>query len=176
MLKNNDLWTFCKTGILLLWFRISCELSQRTGCKKKTSQIWIQGDMINRTLGSKTHEETRSKLFKTMVVPILAYSTETLALAKQDRSKIQAVEMHFLRRAQRIYKTVISALLRIWNCETWVFTKANRKHVNTFERKILGLVHEGARWRVWYNNELYDIFDGPDVSTIINLPNAHVTE
>ena len=72
----------------------------------------------------------------------------------------------------RVYKTIIRPVL-YYGSETWTFTQASEKLVNAFERKvlrrILGPVKEGDRWRIRYNNELYSIFDDPEISTLIRL-------
>lgn len=56
---------------------------------------------INKYLRNKTRKETLLKFYKVMAVPQLLYGCESWTIRKQDKMKIQASEMKFLRRVKR---------------------------------------------------------------------------
>jgi hypothetical protein len=61
------------------------------------------------------------KFYKTMAVPILPYGSESWVISKEDKDKVQAAEMGFLRRVKgcargdRIRNVDIRAKLNIYN-------------------------------------------------------------
>lgn len=71
-----------------------------------------------------------------------------------------------------VYKTLIRPVLT-YAAETWVLTKRNERALDVFERKILrrifGPVLDNGFWRRRYNNELYTLFNEPNVTAFIKL-------
>ena len=65
-----------------------------------------------------------------------------------------------------LYETLIRPVL-LYGAETWATTKCDKNKIRTFERKILrriyGPVNEGGRWRIRYNDELYQLFNEPEI-------------
>jgi hypothetical protein len=66
----------------------------------------------------------------------------------------------------KLYKTLIRPVL-LYGCETWAINRYNEDKVATFKRKdlrkIYGPVCDNKRWRIRYNNELYQLFGEPDI-------------
>jgi hypothetical protein len=52
---------------------------------------------IHRNIKSETRKDTGIKFYKTTTVPTLMYASETWVMRKQDKDKIQSMEMKFLR-------------------------------------------------------------------------------
>ena len=52
-------------------------------------------------------------------------------------------------------------------------TKKSEKLFDTFERKILrrnyGPTNENGMWRMRHNEEIYDLFKEPEISTLVKL-------
>jgi hypothetical protein len=71
-----------------------------------------------------------------------------------------------------VYKTLIRPVL-IYGAETWVLSKADELRLGDFERKMLrriyGPICEGTSWRSRYNEELYRLYDEPDLVTTIRI-------
>jgi hypothetical protein len=62
-------------------------------------------------------------------------------------------------------KTLIRPVL-LYGCETWAINRHNEEKIAIFEskalRKIYGPTYDNGRWRIRYNNELYQLFGEPD--------------
>jgi hypothetical protein len=60
-----------------------------------------------------------------------------------------------------LYKTLIRPVL-LYGCETWAINRHNEEKIAIFERKALrkiyGPTYDNGRWRIRYNNELYQLF------------------
>jgi hypothetical protein len=71
-----------------------------------------------------------------------------------------------------LYKTVIRTVLA-YGCETLTLTVKMAEMLDTFERKVLrricGPVREGEQWRIRRNDELYTIYQAPNISSHIKL-------
>jgi hypothetical protein len=52
---------------------------------------------IKHTLTNKTRKVTQLKFYKAMAAPVLLYGSETWALKRSDKRKIETSEMRFLR-------------------------------------------------------------------------------
>lgn len=110
--------------------------------ERKLQRFEYIGGTINRTLGNKTRKETRLKLYKTMVVPILTYGSETWVPSKLDRSKIQAAEMRFLRRVKgctrldRIRNDDVRNALNIYNLNHRIddYKRKWREHIDRMDK------------------------------------------
>ena len=67
--------------------------------------------------------------------------------------------------------------------ETWMMTSSDVQALGVFEREILRMIHEPfsdrGEWRIRWNQELYDIYDGIDVVKPIKVQRlrwlGHVT-
>jgi hypothetical protein len=72
----------------------------------------------------------------------------------------------------KIYRTLILPVLTYGN-ETWTMTKNEENLLNVFERKILrricGGIKVGEVWRRRSNEEVYSMYEHPDVVTIIKI-------
>jgi hypothetical protein len=66
----------------------------------------------------------------------------------------------------KLYKSVIRPVL-LYRCETLAINKYNEEKIAIFERKILRKIYgptcDNERWRIRYNNELYQLFGEPDI-------------
>lgn len=86
----------------------------------------------------------------------------------------QILHSRFVHRKTKLslYKTVIRPVL-CYGSETWTMTQDIEERVNRFERKVLrciiGPTREDGIWRRRYNNELYEVFDDPELSTFIKI-------
>jgi hypothetical protein len=68
----------------------------------------------------------------------------------------------------KLYKTLIRpVLLYKYVCETWAINRYEEEKISIFEtkvlRKIYGPTCDNGRWRISYNNKLYQLFGEPDV-------------
>jgi hypothetical protein len=65
-----------------------------------------------------------------------------------------------------LYKTLIRPVL-LYGCETWAINRYNEEKIEIFERKVLRKIYgptcDTGRWRIRYNNELYQLFGEPDI-------------
>lgn len=72
----------------------------------------------------------------------------------------------------RLYKTLIKPVLT-YASETWPLSERDKFRLAAFERKILrrifGPVRDGETWRIRYNNELYQLYESPDIITSIKI-------
>jgi hypothetical protein len=72
----------------------------------------------------------------------------------------------------RLYKTLMKPLL-CYGRVTWTLTQTAEQMLDTFERKILrriyGPTQEGARWRPRWNNELYSLYNEPNILEDIKI-------
>jgi endonuclease/exonuclease/phosphatase family metal-dependent hydrolase len=73
----------------------------------------------------------------------------------------------------RLYKTLILPTL-MYGCETWTLTKASENLLGCFERKILRKIYGPVQldqgiYRRRYNDELYNLYQEPDVVTKIKV-------
>lgn len=57
---------------------------------------WICGT-LRRSLGNKVRKDTHMKLYKSVALPILLYGAETWTLTKEDKRRLEASEMRYLR-------------------------------------------------------------------------------
>ena len=59
----------------------------------------------------------------------------------------------------------------VYGCEAWTLTVRDAETIDRFERRvlrrILGPVRENDTWRIRHNEELYNLFDVPKLSTNI---------
>ncbi|KAJ4434804.1 hypothetical protein ANN_23375 [Periplaneta americana] len=82
----------------------SCELSSgyETGndTDNKLAKFQMICGTIHKTLRQKTRKDTRLKFYKTIAVPVLLYGSESWVTNKRSLSRIQSVEMNFLRRTK----------------------------------------------------------------------------
>jgi hypothetical protein len=62
----------------------------------------------------------------------------------------------------KLYKTLIRPVL-LYGCETWAINRYNEEKIGIFERKVYGPTCDNGRWRIRYNNELYQLFAEPDI-------------
>ena len=66
----------------------------------------------------------------------------------------------------RLYRTLIKLIL-CYGSVTWTLTQTSEQMLNTFERKILrrmyGPTHEKGCWRPRWNNELYSLYNEPNI-------------
>ncbi|KAJ4440330.1 hypothetical protein ANN_08469 [Periplaneta americana] len=73
---------------------------------------------------------------------------------------------------RRLYKTLIKPVLT-YASETWALSERDKFRLAAFERKILrrifGPVRDGETWRIRYNNELYQLYESPDIITSIKI-------
>lgn len=91
----------------------------------KTIQIYHQ--MKNKFIGRKEVDNaTKMIVYKTIYRPTLTYGAETWVLTKEQRSKIQATEMKFLRRVKgitrmdRIRNETVRDELNITSVQEWI--------------------------------------------------------
>jgi len=72
----------------------------------------------------------------------------------------------------RLYKILIKLIL-CYGTVTWTLTQTSEQMLNTFERKILrriyGPTHEGGFWRPRWNNELYSLYNEPNIVEDIKI-------
>ena len=72
----------------------------------------------------------------------------------------------------RLYKTLIKPIL-CYGRVTWTLTQTSEQMLNTFERKILqriyGPTYEGRCWRPRWNNELYSLYNEPNIVEDIKI-------
>ena len=65
-----------------------------------------------------------------------------------------------------MYKILIRPVLT-YASEIWTLSKTNERRLSLFERKVLrcvfGAKQENGTWRNRYNNELYEIFNEPNI-------------
>jgi hypothetical protein len=64
-----------------------------------------------------------------------------------------------------LYKTLIRTVL-LYGCETWAIYRHREEKIAIFEKKVLrkyGPTCDNGRWRIRYNNELYQLFGEPDI-------------
>ena len=70
----------------------------------------------------------------------------------------------------KLYKTLIR-VIALYGSETWNSTKADEEALGVFERRVLraiyGPVKEGEEYRSRHNNELYQLFQEPDIITVL---------
>jgi hypothetical protein len=70
-------------------------------------------------------------------------------------------------------KKVLVRLVATYASETWTLTKADKRALGLFERKILrsisGAVQDKELWRTRYNFELYKLYGEPDFVKYINI-------
>jgi hypothetical protein len=66
----------------------------------------------------------------------------------------------------KLYKTLIKPVL-LYGCETWAMGINDKSKISIFERKVLrkiyGPVNDKGKWRIRYNNELYQLLGEPDI-------------
>jgi hypothetical protein len=72
-----------------------------------------------------------------------------------------------------IYKILIQPVLS-YVCEVWTVTQSSEERLVIFERKILriifGPIYENYfEWKLRYNEELYELLDGPDTVRYIKI-------
>jgi hypothetical protein len=78
------------------------------------------------------------------------------------------IKSHYIRIKTKckLYKTLIRPVL-LYGCETWAINRYNEEKIVIFERKVLRKIYgptcENGRWRIRYNNELYQLFGEPDI-------------
>jgi hypothetical protein len=50
----------------------------------------------------------------------------------------------------------------LYGCKTWAINKYNEEKITIFDRKVLRKIYgptcDNGRWRIRYNNELYQLF------------------
>jgi hypothetical protein len=67
-------------------------------------------------------------------------------------------------------KTLVRPVL-MCGCESWSLTKNEENEINIFERKILrkiyGPTNDNGVWRIRYNQELYGLYNEPDIIKIV---------
>jgi hypothetical protein len=55
----------------------------------------------------------------------------------------------------------------MYGCESWSLTKNEENKIKTFKRKILrkiyGPTNDNGVWRIRYNQELYGLYNEPDI-------------
>jgi hypothetical protein len=55
----------------------------------------------------------------------------------------------------------------LYGCETWAINRYNEEKITIFERKALRKIYgptcDNGRWRIRYNDELYQPFAEPDI-------------
>jgi hypothetical protein len=66
----------------------------------------------------------------------------------------------------KLYKTLIRPVL-LYGCDTWTINIYNEEKTAIFEikvlRKIYGPTSRNGRWKIKYNNELYQLFGEPAI-------------
>ncbi|KAL1462289.1 hypothetical protein WDU94_014137 [Cyamophila willieti] len=76
----------------------------------------------------------------------------------------------------RMYKTLILPVV-LYGAETWSLTKKLENKLKVFEnsvlRQIYGPVQENGEWRRRKNIELKELFNNPDIVTIIKARRLH---
>jgi hypothetical protein len=59
----------------------------------------------------------------------------------------------------------------MYGCERWSLNKNEENKINIFERQILrkinGLTNDNGVWRIRYNQELYGLYNEPDIIKIV---------
>jgi hypothetical protein len=59
----------------------------------------------------------------------------------------------------------------MYGCQSWSLTKNEENKVNIFERKILrkiyGPTNDNVLWRIRYNQELYGLYNEPDLIKMV---------
>jgi hypothetical protein len=82
-------------------------------------------------------------------------------LKKQIKSDYISIKMKC-----KLYKTLIRPVL-LYGCETWAINRYNEEKIAIFERKVLRKIYgptcDKGRWKIRYNNELYQLFGEPDI-------------
>jgi hypothetical protein len=72
----------------------------------------------------------------------------------------------------RLYRILIKPTL-CYGSVTWTLTQTSEQMLNTFERKILrriyGPTHERGCWRPGWNNELYSLYNEPNIAEDIKI-------
>jgi hypothetical protein len=75
-----------------------------------------------------------------------------------------------------MYKTHVRPVLLTYASETWVLSKAGKRSLGLFERRVLrcifGAVQDKGMWRKRYNLELYKPFNELDV--IKHISSDHI--
>jgi hypothetical protein len=65
-----------------------------------------------------------------------------------------------------LHKTLIRPVL-LYGCETWAINIYNEEKIAIIKRKVLTKIYgqtcDNGRWRIRYNNELYQHFGEPDI-------------
>jgi hypothetical protein len=93
--------------------------------------------------------------------------------------KTNKITLHSTKTKGKLYKTLIRPVL-LYGCETWAINGSNEDKVATFERKVLRKIHgpicDNGRWRIRYNNELYQLFREPDIIKDIKARNVRWLE
>lgn len=78
---------------------VNMSYNGETDVHEKIKRFLKVTGLINRTLNAnKTRRETRLKVYNTLAVPMLTYGSETWALKKSEKKRIEAAEMRFMRR------------------------------------------------------------------------------
>jgi sorting nexin-29 len=71
-----------------------------------------------------------------------------------------------------LYKTLIRVIV-LYGSETWNTTKADEEALGVFERRVLraiyGPVCEEGEFRSRHNNELYQLYQGADIATVLKV-------
>ncbi|KDR19558.1 hypothetical protein L798_06356 [Zootermopsis nevadensis] len=69
-----------------------------------------------------------------------------------------------------LYKTLLRPVL-LYGSESWALTKGHENKLRVFERKILrkiyGPKNEEGNWQIRYNDELYHLYNEPDVIKVL---------
>jgi hypothetical protein len=59
----------------------------------------------------------------------------------------------------------------MYGCESWSLTKNEENKTNIFKRKILrkiyGPTNDNGVWRIRYNQELYRLYNEPDIIKMV---------
>jgi hypothetical protein len=113
------------------------------------------------TVINDVNDETEEIRARILAANKACSSLQTIFLSKQiHRNKI------------RSYKTLIKPIL-CYGRVTWTLTQTAVQMLNTFERKILrriyGPTQKGGRWRPRWNNELYSLYNEPNIVEDIKI-------
>jgi hypothetical protein len=82
------------------------------------------------------------------------------------------LKSHFLSTQTKIklYKTLVRPVL-MYGCECWSLTKNEENKINILERtilrKIYGPTNDNGVWRIRYNQELYGLYNEPDIIKMV---------